>query len=270
MRIRSFLIAGVLAGISSVSMAAAVSFKPMAADSSEASVIRGFVPNVELQSAVIDLDGDGSAELFARDNADCDAQDPSLCRTVILRHRFNDWKVIFDQRVGDIEVGEPGYGGMNKLTANGNEWDFTSVNGYRVDIVGTGEPVALSLAPADYVDLLTAQFGEGAVALFAAQRDVKVNIGQVKINETGDQALLVRLEGPGVCGMIYGCPWRLLQVKDGAYQTLLEGTGSGAVAVMPVTRSGWNDIGAQLPGDGFVTYGWNGSAYAVSQLVKGN
>lgn len=260
-----------LFALTSTAFAEPVTFASMADDAAEAEVIRSFVPGVTgLQSAVVDLNKDGTAELFVRDPASCDPAVAEACRTLVLRYRSKDWRIVFDTNAASVEVGEVGYGGMANLTVDGVDWSWSTASGYRVDVAASGEPVTFALASADYVELLAEQFGDGALALFRAQQSVKVNIAQVKLNEGGDQAVMVRMEGPGVCGVVYGCPWRLLQVKDGAYSTLLEGTGAGAVSIMPLTRSGWNDIGAELPGQGFVTYGWNGEAYAVSQLVKGS
>jgi hypothetical protein len=91
------------------------------------------------------------------------------------------------------------------------------------------------------------------------------------VNLDGSAAgqVLARFQGPGVCGRVMGCPIRVLSVVDGQYATLLEGSGIGDITVLPVSRGGWSDLVADLPGGGFAVYGWDGERYGVVEVVPG-
>lgn len=252
--------------LSTSAFADAVIFSPMEDTAAEASLVRSFVgADVAVETAVLDLDDNGTNEVLVR-SADCEDGQP--CRTLVYRMMVEDWAAVFDRSVTSLETGSPGLGAMKDLEADGLVWKWRS-QGYRVDVASSGEQVAFSLAPADYAQPLANQFGAGAGILFGQQKATTVEVAAVDLEGAGASEVLVRLQGPGVCGRVYGCPIRLLKVVDGQYVTLLEGFASGGVALSSVMRDGRKDIISQLPGGGFAVYGWTGDVYGESEIVKG-
>lgn len=258
---------------SAAAAAAPVSFSPMPADGDVPAVVKPFIGDHDVskvETAVLDLNGDKTSEILIRLDDACDAADAKSCRMLALRFANGSWKQVLDATGQAIELGSRGFAGMSDLTIDGTTWAFGST-GYHVDFANSGTPVKFQLAAADYTELLAQQFGAGALTLFKAQTRITIDVASVSLSKDGAQEVVVRMKGPGACGVVYGCPWRVLRVKDGAYETLLEGTGgAGTISVLSQTRDGWNDIAAELPNGGVVTYGWDGSRYGVAQMVKGS
>lgn len=269
MRPVSILAVALLAGVATPALADAVAFAPMPAGE-VADIVRAAVGDVSgVETATIDLNGDKSNEIFVRLTGDCDAANPSACRTIVLRLQADKWISVLDTKAAAIETGVKGFGGMSSIVADQRTWTYSG-QGYHVDLAGSGTPIEFSLASAEYVELLAQQFGDGALTLFREQSSMKVHIAAVDLTGAGANEIAVKLEGPGVCGVVYGCPWRVLQVHDGAYKTLLQGSTSGTIAILPVDRGGWKDIASEIPNNGLVTYGWDGSQYGVADFVKGS
>jgi hypothetical protein len=88
-----------------------------------------------METAVTDLNGDGTAEIFIRlvDATTCDA-DRKVCKTMGMKHDGKEWKVIFDRPTSSIELGKAGKDGMRGILVNG--YEVRSWNGrfYQIDV----------------------------------------------------------------------------------------------------------------------------------------
>lgn len=253
--------------------AGAVLFSEASKNAPERTVVVQLAPeaaadDVKVDLATADLDGDGRPELVARlrSKTTCDLGG-KRCRVIIARPDVREgWKSVFDRRLTALDTGASGFGGMRSLRIDGRETWSWSGSHYAMDVATSGDVVDFKEAPAQARSLLVAQFGEAATRLPAGS--FKVLVGGADLTGKGQSVVVARLEGAGVCGMLLGCPTRILQVKNGGYTTLLDGLTHGRVAVMQVNRDGWRDIVAELPrSPGRVVYGWSGQRYAVAERI---
>ncbi|AOG03323.1 hypothetical protein [Bosea sp. RAC05] len=226
------------------------------------------VGDVVIETALVDVESDRNAEVFARirSKTTCDA-DGKRCRTVLARYSGNSWKVVLDRRSTGVAMASPGFGGMRSIVIDGREtWSWNGAV-YALDVAASGQPVSFREAPAANRDLLVAQFGAAASRL-STKMPAKVMVGAVDPTGKGASLVVARLEGPGWCGVVLGCPTRVLQVKDGGYVSLMDGLTNGKVSVMSVTRDGWKDLVAEMPRSGSrVIYGWSGKQYGVAERI---
>jgi len=234
-------------------------------ESRERTLVEGIVPEAAgqpVETAVYDLDEDGKPELVARllGPKSCEGQ-PARCRTVVLRSGRNGWEKVLDRKSAKVEAGKMGFGGMRAVVLDGRETFNWDGDGYRMDVAAAGAPVVFQDAPASFRGPLLSQFGPGAVKLAARSPRVAVKVASASVRD-GSQVVVARLEGPGACGAVLGCPFRVLQVKSGAYVTLSEGLGDAKMAVLPVMRTGYRDIMVGSP-RGWSVYGWSGKSYVL-------
>jgi hypothetical protein len=224
--------------------------------------------DVKIDLATADLDGDGRPEIVARlrSRTTCDLSG-KRCRVIIARPDVREgWKTVFDRRLTALDTGPAGFGGMRSLRIDGRETWSWSGSHYAMDVASSGDAVDFKEAPAQARPLLVAQFGDAARRLPVGS--FKVLVGAADLTGKGQSVVIARLEGSGVCGVLLGCPTRILQVKSGGYTTLLDGLTHGRVAVMQVNRDGWRDVVAELPrSPGRVVYGWSGQRYAVAERI---
>ncbi len=224
--------------------------------------------DVKIDLATVDLNGDGRPEIVARlrSKTTCDLNG-KRCRVIIARPDVREgWKTVFDRRLTGLDTGVAGFGGMRSLRIDGRETWSWSGSHYAMDVATSGDVVDFKEAPAQARSLLVAQFGDAARRLPAGS--FRVLVGAADLTGKGQSVVVARLEGSGVCGVLLGCPTRILQVKAGGYTTLLDGLTHGRVAVMEVNRDGWRDVVAELPrSPGRVVYGWSGQRYAVAERI---
>jgi hypothetical protein len=245
----------------------------MAASGRDRDVVKAVMPELlgakdaVLKTAVVEFDTTRVAGLMVRveSKESCRGDE---CRTVFFRAGSEGWRAVFDRRAKTVEFGKPGFGAVRQVVVDGGYevWGWTG-DTYHADVAAAGALVDLKPAPKSATPQLVQQFGAGAKRLFDKKGALTVSVAAVDLTGKGSSQVLARLAGPGACGVVLGCPWRVLEVKDGAYRTLLRGQGSGKIAVMSVARGGWRDLAAELP-SGFVTYGWGGSAYGIAETVK--
>ena len=255
-----------------------VAFRQMRPDAQEAQIVSVKLPEVAatkgavVETALVPLDNTDTASVIVRvvSPKTCDTGG-KRCRTVALRAGAKDWDVVFDRRASALQLGAHGFGTMRRITVDGGSeaWDWNG-RAYHMNVDATGTPVKLAeVSSPAAAGVIVQQFGQGARILSDRRGKVKVSAAALDLNGKGakDQ-LLVRLEGPGVCGIRLGCPWRVL-VKDGqGYRTLLNGFGSQDIAVMSVARGdGWRDVAVDLPG-GHAVFGWSGKQYGLAELVN--
>ncbi len=226
------------------------------------------VSDVVIETAVVDVESDRNPEIIAkiRSKTTCDA-DGVRCRTVLARYSSNGWKIVLDRRSTSVAMAAPGFGGMRSIVVDGREtWSWNGAL-YALDVAASGQPVTFTEAPAASRNLLVAQFGAAATRL-STKMPAKVMVGAVDPTGKGGSLVVARLEGPGYCGVVLGCPTRVLQVKDGGYVSLMDGLTHGKVSVMSVTRDGWKDLVAEMPRSGSrVVYGWSGKQYGVAERI---
>ena len=242
----------------------------MSARTSERDLVEAFVPAAKdqpMESLLYDLDGDGKPEVVARLKGPgmCDAAGKA-CRSLVFRKETAGWKLVLDRPSQRIEAAKPGYGAMRELVLDGRDAYSFTPNGYRLDFAATGKVVEVKPAPASYSSSLARQFGVGAERLVLKRKDVGFKIAAIEA-KAGEPLLFARMEGPGACGAVLGCPWRLLRVKGGAYEVASEGFAGEKVALLPVAREGWRDIVVQTP-RGYAVYGWSGKRYVLSENRK--
>ncbi len=253
-----------------------VVFHQMKQDAPEANIVGVKVPEVTgikgavIETAVMPIDSTNKSSVLVRvvSPKTCD-QGGKRCRTLAIKAGDRDWDVVFDRKAESIQLGNTGFGTMRQiLVDNGYEvWGWNGY-GYHMDVTSSGTPVALSevKSPAA-AGVLVQQFGPGAKRLSDRRGKVRVMAAALDLNGKGakDQ-LLVRLDGPGICGLKLGCPWRVLTREGQGYRTLLNGFGSDRISVMPVARGGgWRDLAAELPG-GLAVFGWSGKSYGVAEV----
>jgi len=266
---RLFLAAAFLLTSSAALMADDIIFSPMTEESPAYDLVRSFVGDEPASVAFVDLNGDDSMEVLARVGTDCDS---APCRTIVYAEGRTDWGSVLDRpAVMDIEIGDPGMSRMKTIYADGVAWKW-EVSSYVADVAGSGSNISMSLVPTDYVQPLLEQFGEGAVRLFEANRNATLTYGSVRAgeDETSPSLIVVKLEGAGACGRVFGCPIRLLEIRDGSYFPVLEGFADSDIVLGNTVRGGMKDIITSLPGRGFVAYGWSGSVYGQIDSMQGN
>lgn len=218
---------------------------------------------VVYQTAVVDLDSDGGAEILVRLRTGEDCAPATPCRTLVAQHGPNGWRVVLDWPAHTVARGQRGFGGFLSLVTDGSHaWTWTGER-YRLDVTRTGEAVTFEAAPDSARALLADQFGTGARKL-VDEGKADIVVGAVDLTGAGAADLVARLEGAGACGRVYGCPMRVLRIVDGQYVTILDGFGSGATSVLPVARDGHRDIASELPRGGHAIFGWTGERYAAS------
>lgn len=225
--------------------------------------------NPELKDAAYDvaqydLNGDGKAEVLVKlkGEKDCDESDKSRCRVVVMHETSQGWGRMLDRRANEVRVGTIGFGGFRSLSLDGREGYVYNGRAYRIDMAQTGRPLTFTAAPTAAKPLLVAQFGEGARKL----QGVEVKVASATLSE-GRTLVFARLEGPGACGAAFGCPWRLLQSKDGAYTVVSQGMGGPDVSILGVVRGGWRDVAVKQP-NGYAVYGWAGERYVLAERVN--
>lgn len=236
----------------------------------ERTLVESFVGEAKdkpLETLLYDLNGDGRPEVVARLRGKdaCDASG-ATCRTLVLRKEVRGWTLVFDRPSQRVEARAPGYAGMRDLVVDGRETYSFSADGYKLDFAASGAVVDLKPAPPQYAAGLAAQFGVGAERLALKVKGVQFKVANVQA-KNGTPMVLATMEGPGACGILLGCPWRILQVSNGAYAPVATGFSGGKIAFLPVARDGWRDIAVQSPG-GFTVYGWTGKRYAVAEVRK--
>lgn len=222
------------------------------------------VKDVDFDVAQYDLNADGRAEILIKlkGDKDCDVHDKARCRVVVMQETPQGWGKLLDRRAAQVTVGNIGFGGFRSLSLDGREGFVYNGKTYRIDLAQTGRPLTFSDAPAQAKALLIAQFGDGARRL----KDVSVKVASASLAE-GKTLVFARLEGPGACGAAFGCPWRLLQPKDGSYTVVSQGMGGPDASILGVVRGGWRDLAVKQP-NGYAVYGWAGERYVLAERIN--
>jgi hypothetical protein len=215
---------------------------------------------VEVQTAAVDIDADGVAEVAARFvHTETCRKPASSCRTVVLRHDGSNWGIVLDRSADKLDLGD------GRMLVDGAEWTWNG-RAYAPSVEGMGQQVAFVPVPAETVPSISVAFGQGAVKLASAGR-AKFEYATPRIADGAD-SLVVRMTGGASCGMTAGCPVRVLRKEGTSWKTVLTAGTTGGVAVAKTVRTGGvRDVAVQTDA-GYVVMGWTGSAYAVADTVE--
>jgi hypothetical protein len=223
-----------------------------------------------IETAVADLNGDGTAEIFVRliSTATCDA-DKRVCRTIAIMHDGREWQAIFDRPASTVELGKPGRDKMRAIYVNGYEARAWNGRKYAIDLSGvkTTQVSFKETAGTRAVELARG-FGNAAEKLVSAKR---ASVTQASTEIGGRQATFVRLDGDVSCGTYTGCPLRLLMPDESGRQIpILEATtrvdpnsAKPDVKIMQVTRGGFPSMVMTMPDGTPLVADWDGRRYTL-------
>lgn len=221
---------------------------------------------VQIQSAVVDLDGDGNGEIIARFVHSSACRDGvKICRTVILRHMSGDWKIILDRYADSIDVSN-GYRDVPapiKVDTTAWNWDGKR---YVPEVKTLGEAISLKPVSEKTRDSISQAFGQPA-KLSAAGFKVSYSFTQDGLSKNND-LMLIKMDGDVVCGKLSGCPIRVLKKEGDAWRPVLSSSTTGKVLISKMSRQGYRDILLETK-DGALQMGWTGSGYAVADRIEG-
>lgn len=223
----------------------------------------------KLETSVVDLNGDGTAEVFIRlvHPSSCDVE-MKTCRTIALMHNGSEWKSVFDRPAATIELGKPGQNNMRAILINGYENRTWNGKAYQIDLatMKTTTP-KFQIADATRGLELSRGFGNAAESLFKAKR-VAIDTTDIKLG--GHVATVVRLEGEPACGIYIGCPIRVL-VPDSTGRAVpiletssrVDAFGKPEFKVTAVERAGWPSMIVTMPDGTPLVADWDGRRYQV-------
>lgn len=227
----------------------------------------GVLVGAQIETSVVDINSDGVGEIVARFVHSGSCRDGNKkCRTVMIRHNANKWGIVLDTYADKIDVPKTEKYIFSVIDVDGVKWKWNSMS-YAPLMDGIGDKVVFSPVPADMAQPLATAFGPGAVkAITAGNLGISLEFNKPNISSK-DEYLLVRMKGATACGDLAGCPVRLLQKVDNAWQTVLEASSVGDVSISKITRDDHRDIvfGTKT---GFVTMGWSGKYYALADTVE--
>lgn len=219
----------------------------------------------QVQSGVVDLDKDGVGEIVARfvHSASC-LTDMKTCRTVVLRHDGNAWKIVFDQQAALIEV-LPGVNGVpSPIKADRVTWNWKYPT-YSPTADGVGDRIELTAVPANTVASLAPAFGEGAVKLIASNPSYRLSFARPKFSDK-DEFIAVTMKGGASCGTKTGCPVRILKREKEGWRPILNASSVSGMYLGNTAREGYRDFIVDTPA-GFTVYGWNGEKYQMASRM---
>jgi len=262
-----------LTAASAVRSASAVEFDTSPSSQSRAvvnAVFRDYIGTLvgaQIETAVVDINSDGIGEIIARFVHSSSCRDGAKkCRTVMIRHNADKWGIVLDTYADKIDVPKTEKFIFSVLDIDGLKWKWNSLS-YAPLIESAGEKITFSPVPAEMMKSLGTAFGPGAVkAIEAGNLGIWLEFSKPNLGAK-DEYLLVRMKGATACGDLAGCPVRLLQKIDNAWQTILEAGAVGDVVISRISRDGHRDIvfGTKK---GFVSMGWSGKYYALAETVE--
>lgn len=269
---RKILTAAALLAASTAAYSAPLSLDPSPSAQARPVVNVVFAPylatrvGASVESAVVDLDKNGVGEIVARfvHSSSC-TDGMKACRTVVLRHDGNAWKIVFDHPAASLEV-LPGSAGVpasiraDRITWT---WDYPV---YAPTADGVGKEMELAVATPELAKSLAPAFGEGAAKLVAASPAYRFGYASAKLSDK-DEFLAVKMTGQNICGIKTGCPVRILRKGKDGWAAVLATTTKDSVYVGNTDRAGYRDVVISTD-RGFTVYGWNGEKYAVADRVE--
>ncbi len=199
----------------------------------------GAVPGAHVETAMIDVDGNGVGEVVVRivHGNTCDGT-RQFCRTAIFRHDGREWRRVLDVPAKSLAIGDADARGMRPIVIDGDEVRTLQSGTFRVDAQASGaKKVRFAASSGQRAREIAAVFGPGAVRLLDGKADVRVSSGTVELDAKSGPQPVYRLEGAAACGLV-GYPVRALVRKEGREGVILEGFAKGDVWVMDAGRDG--------------------------------
>lgn len=223
-----------------------------------------------VQTAVVDMDGDGVGEIIARfvHTNSCDAE-MKRCRTAISKFEDGKWHVVFDRYAVKIEDVTTGLRQPGPIKVDGQIWDWNRFTASFIpEPVDTWQKVDWIDVPADQVSNYAPFFGDNVAKLLTSSRNGRISYAKNPLSKAGG-TMLLKLDGSGICGTKSGCPIRVIQQKDNKWNTVLATTSTNDVFKSVIERDGINDIvvSTQI---GFANFGWNGNSYSIADRIESN
>lgn len=199
----------------------------------------GAVPGAHVETAMVDVDGDGVGEVVVRivHGSTCDGS-RQFCRTAVFRHDGRTWRRVLDVPAKSLALGDADARGQRPLIIDGDEVRTLKSGTFRVDAAASGA-TKVRFAPSVGAKAreIAASFGPGAVRLLDGKADLKVSAGVAELDAKSGAQAVYRLEGSVACGLV-GCPVRTVVRKGGRDVVVLEGFAKGDVWVMGSGRDG--------------------------------
>lgn len=268
---KRYLIAAALLLSTSVH-AAPLSLDPNPASQARSVVNVVFAPylatrvGASVETAVVDLDKNGVGEIVARfvHSSSC-GEGMKSCRTVVLRHDGNAWKIVFDHSAASVEVLSGSSGVPAPIRADRITWSWQFPT-YAPAADGVGEALAFSTAASELSRSLAPAFGEGAVKLAAVGGDYRFGYASAKSSDGAD-LIIARMTGKNICGLKTGCPVRVLQKGKDGWSPVLSTSTKDSVYLGNTERAGYRDVVVSTE-KGFTVYGWNGDKYALADRIE--
>lgn len=223
-----------------------------------------------VQTAVVDLDGDGTGEIIARflHSNSCD-KDMIKCRTTISRFKDGNWHVVFDRHSATVDNVEKGSRRPGVIKVDGMEWKWApAFNAYQPTKDSRWTDVSWQRVPNEQAVTYASFFGQGAAKLAGSTGDAIIEYSTTPVSKHKD-VILLKMSGPSICGNENGCPIRLISQKDGKWSSVLSSTTRGDASLTTFERDGRHDVIMETSA-GFVAYGWNGSSYIMADRIEAN
>lgn len=223
----------------------------------------GSAPGARVETAMVDMDGNGVAEVVVRIThaSTCD-RSRLHCRTAVFRHDGREWRRVLDAPTRTLSLGEANERGERPLLLDDDEVRTLQSGSYRVDPKASGATrirfAATSPAKAREIAAL---WGPGAVRLLEAKADLRVMAGTADLDGRNGGQPFYRLEGAAACGLA-GCPIRGVVRRDGREGVILEGFATGDVWVMGSGREGVRGMVLESA-TGTVAYAFDGRRFVA-------
>lgn len=223
----------------------------------------GAAAGARVETAMVDMDGNGVAEVVVRIThaSTCDRSRLN-CRTAVFRHDGHEWRRVLDVPARTLSLGDVNAKGERPLIVDQDEVRILQSGSYRIDAKASGA-TRVRFAPATGAKAreIAALWGAGAVRLLDAKADLRVLAGAADLDGKNGPQPLYRLEGAAACGLV-GCPIRAAVRKEGREGVILEGFATGDVWVMGSGREGVRAVVLESA-VGTVAYAFDGRRYVA-------
>jgi hypothetical protein len=223
--------------------------------------------DIKIKAGLVDLNGDGVAEIVARfvSPETCTNLE---CHTVVLMYRNNGWQVLFDHMTNRLDTGPvssgPSAQNMASLIVNGKEkWEWTGGPLYEPDMATLGElitptdttPTDISSVMANYLSV-PVNTHMNSETLPAGGTAGDIIIGTADFNASNNVY-------PLLCGQV-GCQHVILAKYGTGYRLIGTPIFSGATVLLNTKTKGVRDLAL---GDsmGYSIWRWDGSVYKASE-----
>lgn len=223
----------------------------------------GAAAGARVETAMVDMDGNGVAEVVVRIThaSTCD-RSRLHCRTAVFRHDGREWRRVLDVPARTLSLGDANAKGERPLVVDEDEVRTLQAGSYRIDAKASGATrVRFAPAAGPRAREIAALWGPGAVRLLDAKADLRVLAGAADLDGRNGAQPVYRLEGAAACGLA-GCPVRGVVRRDGREGVILEGFATGDVWVMGSGREGVRGVVLESA-TGTVAYAFDGRRYVA-------